>query len=148
MSGIDLQSGFGSPVSALRAEQAWRSAAAPADRMMTGEQRSFMDVMGQGGRSGPGLGPGAAESEARDAAEQLVAITFVQPVLQQLRDSNDAAPPFAPTQGERQFRALLDAELAREIASAAQFPLVDRLARDLLRLPPEPAATPNIGRIP
>ena len=147
MSGIDLQSGLGSPLSAMRAEHPWRSAAAPADRMMTGDQRSFMDVIGRGGLSAPGSGAGSAEADARDAAEQLVAITFVQPVLQQLRESDGAAPPFAPTQGERQFRALLDAELAREITSAAQFPLVDRLARDLLRLPPEPALAPDIGRI-
>lgn len=146
MSGIDLQHGFGAPLTAPHGPQAWRSTAAAADRMLTGEQRTFMDVIGRGGLSN-GSGAVPPEAEARDAAEQLVAITFVQPILQQLRDSNDAAPPFAPTQGERQFRALLDAELAREIASAAQFPLVDRLARDLLRLPPEPAVTPQSMRI-
>jgi Rod binding domain-containing protein len=73
------------------------------------------------------------EQRARAAAEQFVAIALVQPLLSQLRQSNEAAPPFAPSQGERQFRSLMDAQLAHQMVHAARFPLVDRLARDLLK---------------
>ncbi len=73
------------------------------------------------------------ELRAREAAEQLVAIGLVQPVLKELRESNRASPPFAPSQGERQFRALMDAELAQRITRAAGFSLVERLAHDLLK---------------
>ena len=77
----------------------------------------------------PGQSP---QDRARDAAEQFVALTFVQPVLKELRESSQAAPPFAPGEGEKQFRALLDAELARRIVHKERYALVDRVARDLL----------------
>jgi Rod binding domain-containing protein len=76
------------------------------------------------------------EQKARDAAEQFVALTFVQPALKSLRETNQAAPPFAPSEGEKQFRALLDAEFARKIVHKAHFGLVDRLAHDLLNPSP------------
>ncbi len=72
-----------------------------------------------------------ADTQARDAAEQLVAVVLIEPIFKLMRESNQAAPPFAPTNGEKQFRSMLDAKLAHEITSAARFPLVDRLARDL-----------------
>jgi Rod binding domain-containing protein len=149
MSDIAIKAGTGLSLG-HRADLAGSSPA----RALAARQESFLDVIARGqplGKQGTVAATGRDEerlAEARDAASQLVAITFVQPVLQQLRDSNDAAPPFAPTQGERQFRALLDAELAGEITRAAQFPLVDRLARDLLRLPPQPERMPGDGRTP
>jgi Rod binding domain-containing protein len=73
----------------------------------------------------------ALDERARDAAEQLVAVVLVEPILKQLRESSQASPPFAPTDGEKQFRSMLDAKLAHEITGAARFPLVERLARDL-----------------
>lgn len=73
---------------------------------------------------------GAAETEIREAAEQLVSATFITPVLNQIRESNNAAPPFAPTQGEKQFGALLDQRIADEIVKSSRLPIVDRLTRD------------------
>ena len=73
------------------------------------------------------------EQEARDGAEQFVAITFLQPLLKQLRETNQAAPPFAPSAGEKQMQGMMDAQLAQHIAKAERWPLVDRVARDLLR---------------
>jgi Rod binding domain-containing protein len=70
--------------------------------------------------------------QARAAAEEFVSVALVQPLLMQLRASNSAAPPFAPTQGEKQFQSLLDAELARQITRSSRFAIVDRLATDLL----------------
>lgn len=73
-----------------------------------------------------------ADQTARKGAEQFVAIALVQPVLKSLRDNNHASAPFAPTQGEKQFQSLLDADLAQRIVRTRHFPLVDRLASDLL----------------
>jgi Rod binding domain-containing protein len=73
------------------------------------------------------------EQRAREAAEQLVTQSFILPLLKQMRETDHTAPPFAPSQAEKQFRALGDAGLAQQIVHAARFPLVDRLARDLLK---------------
>lgn len=92
-------------------------------------QRSFGEVLSKAG--GPG-GPRSDEAEAWDAARDFVAMAFVQPVLKQLRETNHAAAPFAPGKGEQQFRALMDAEIARKVVRASDWPLVDRLAHRLL----------------
>ena len=73
------------------------------------------------------------EDRAQGAAEDFVSVVFVDPILKQAREMNHAAPPFAPSTGEKQFGALLDARIARQITKAAHFPIVDRLARDLQR---------------
>ncbi|TVQ63831.1 MAG: hypothetical protein EA378_00895 [Phycisphaerales bacterium] len=95
-------------------------------------QRSFAGILATDQRLQGGVG-GDAKSRAREAAEQLVSITFVQPILAQMRASEGAAAPFKPTPGEKQFGALLDAELAQQVTKAARFSLVDRVAQDLLR---------------
>ncbi len=71
--------------------------------------------------------------QAREAAQELVAVTFVQPILKQLRESNHAAEPFGPTDGEKQFQSMHDAVLSQRIVKASNVPLVDRLAADLLK---------------
>jgi len=73
------------------------------------------------------------EERARDAARKLVSTTLVEPILKQARENNRAAAPFAPTQAEKQFGSLLDHRLANDIVSASNFPIVERLAQDLLR---------------
>lgn len=96
---------------------------------LAGVQQSFLNVLG---KKLPESTAATPTERARDVAEQYVAIALVQPLLKQLRETSNAAPPFAPTQAEKQFRALTDADLAQQIVRAKQFPLVDRLARDLL----------------
>jgi Rod binding domain-containing protein len=81
-------------------------------------------------RAGAG-GSAGGQDKAREAAEEFVSVTFVQPLLKQLRESNHAAAPFAPTQGEKQFRSLADAEIARRIVKASRWGLVDRIASDI-----------------
>ncbi len=76
--------------------------------------------------------PESDEAAARNAAEQLVAITLVQPVLAQLRETNTAAPPFGPTAAEKQFGSMMDARVAQDIVHGSRFPLVDRLANSML----------------
>lgn len=94
-------------------------------------QRSFAGLLATDQRLAGGAPDG--KTRAREAAEQLVSITFVQPILAQMRASEGAAAPFKPSSAEKQFGALLDAELAQQVTRAARFPLVERVARDLLR---------------
>jgi Rod binding domain-containing protein len=74
-----------------------------------------------------------AKAEARATAEEFVAVALVQPLLAQLRESNNAWGPFAPGAHEKQFGAMLDAEYASRIARASGYGLVDRLSNDLLK---------------
>ncbi|MFI4898535.1 MAG: hypothetical protein ACIARR_11995 [Phycisphaerales bacterium JB059] len=89
-----------------------------------------------------GEAPESREARAQEAAEELVAITFVQPILAQLRETNNAAAPFGPTPAEKQFGSLQDARLAQDIVRASRFPLVDRLARNMLSDSEPGAAAP------
>lgn len=91
-------------------------------------QGGFAGVMARAQESG-----GTVESRAREAAEQLVSIALVQPLLAQLRNGNHMAPPFAPSQGEKQFQGVLDAQVAQRITRASGFGLVDRLTEVLLK---------------
>ncbi len=89
----------------------------------------FAAVLGRmGSRAGE-----TDEQMARRSAENFVAMIFVQPLLKQLRSGNHAAPPFAPTDGEKQFQGVGDAELAQRIVRATNFPLVDRITQDVLK---------------
>jgi hypothetical protein len=98
-------------------------------------QRSFSEALGAAARSdaiGERLNR-PEEAKAREAAEKLISTTLVEPILKQLRDSNNAAPPFGATPAEKQFGSLLDHRLSQDIVKSANFPIVDRVARDLLR---------------
>ena len=81
------------------------------------------------------MDPGAMtpDERAREGARQLVSTALVQPVLKSLRESNRAAAPFAPSQGERTFRAMMDTNLAQNLVKSGRWPLVDRVAQSLLR---------------
>ncbi len=93
-------------------------------------QRSFAEILSIADR-----GPLASKPEPTEVAETFVAVALVQPLLAEARKSSWAAEPFAPSDAEKQFGALMDAHVAREITRAARFPLVQRLARDMLRDP-------------
>lgn len=98
-------------------------------------QRSFAEALGAVDRA-QGLDARedrTPEARAREAAELLVSTTLIEPILKQAREANNAPPPFAPTQAEKQFGSLLDHRLAHEIVSSANFSIVDRLARNLLK---------------
>lgn len=110
-------------------ELARRPAAGVEAAGLLDRQRSFTEVLSQR-TSADGAKPAAAQ--AKETAQDFVAMAFVQPLLKQLRETNGAAAPFAPTKGEQQFRALMDAEIARKIVRASDWPLVNRLARNLL----------------
>lgn len=74
-----------------------------------------------------------SEDEATRTARDLVAVSLVQPLLKEWRESEQSPPPFGPGQAEKQFRAMQDSNLAQELTRAQHFPLVERLVRDLRR---------------
>lgn len=109
----------------------------------TGDQRSFRDLLGVSRSRTPPAPDGATpeeraeideqrEKESREAAESMIARLFLEPVLHSARENSQAAPPFAPTDAEKQFGSFIDARVALDVVKAARLPIVDRLARDLL----------------
>lgn len=110
---------------------------------MAASQQTFLAALGRADPTGTDKNS-PPEERARETARQFVAQALIHPLLKQLRESSNAAPPFAPTQAEKQFRALQDVGLAHQIAHASHFPLIDRLARDLLmRSGIKPPANPG-----
>lgn len=106
-------------------------AALGGDSSQADRQREFAAILSRG-MERPGAKQATPQEQAKDAARQLVSIALVQPLLSQLRETSQAAPPFAPTSAERQFRAMSDAQIAQDIVKASNFPLVDVLARQML----------------
>jgi len=102
----------------------------PSGANLAAVQRSFSQVLSRSSGDRPGATP---ESKTREAAAQLVSTALVQPILERLRASNQAAAPFAPNQAERTFGALLDTELAQRLTQSGNWPLVDAVASRLLR---------------
>jgi len=80
----------------------------------------------------PTLAKQTPEEAARRAAEEFVSISMVQPILASLRETEDAAAPFAPGDAERRFRPMLDAEIARRIVQREDYALVNEVARRML----------------
>lgn len=80
--------------------------------------------------------PQGVTQEARDkavkAAQDLVSVALVQPVLKHMREANKAAPPFGPGKGERMFRSMMDADIAHGLVSSGRWELVNAVARKLL----------------
>ena len=70
--------------------------------------------------------------QARQAAQQMVASTFIMPVLAKMRQSPFLVGPFAPGDTERRFGPLMDQHVADRIAAGDSFPLVDRITEHLL----------------
>ncbi|MBX3364375.1 MAG: hypothetical protein KF866_06370 [Phycisphaeraceae bacterium] len=79
-------------------------------------------------------GEGGPSESSRAIAEDLVAVTFVQPLLRQMREMQQLPPPFGPGQAEKQLSALMDERLSTQIVRASRYPLVDRLAADIDRM--------------
>ncbi|MFU8828181.1 MAG: hypothetical protein ACNA8P_01995 [Phycisphaerales bacterium] len=69
---------------------------------------------------------------AQEGAEQLVAATFIVPILQQLRESNTAAAPFGPGMYEKRLGPMLDHHIADRIVSAQRLPIVEAVRDGML----------------
>lgn len=117
---------------------------AVASREAGGMAMTFPGLLAQASRRAPssaGDGTGVrpmepapmSPDEARKSAEEFVSIALVQPVLAQLRKTNQAWGPFGPGAHEEQFGPLMDAEIGVRMTRASSFPLVDAVTRVLLR---------------
>lgn len=73
-----------------------------------------------------------AYQKTHEAAEELVSGALVKPILAELRETNQAAPPFAPGRWEKTFGPLLDEEISARIVRSSRFPLVETMTRQLL----------------
>ena len=109
-----------------------------APRMVAGgnsldEQKAFGEVLGLARGTDPDATPEQKRADAREAAEKLVARTFIEPLMRSMRESNQAAAPFAPTQAEKQFRGLMDARVAEAVVHRSDMAIVGRIADDLVR---------------
>jgi Rod binding domain-containing protein len=101
-------------------------------RASASDQADFAAVLGRH-NVGPAASASTNDSAARKAAQEFVSIALVQPILTEARETSMAAEPFAPSSAEKQLQSLQDAALAQRITSAAHFPLIDRLTRDLVK---------------
>lgn len=98
------------------------------------------------------------DTQAREAAQEFVSLSLVQPVLAQLRKTNQAWGPFKPGAHEKQFGPLIDGQIAMRLTKAQNFPLVDAIARNLLEASqrlaaaagplPGPPSAPNSSQPP
>ncbi len=71
------------------------------------------------------------------AAQEFVSVALVQPILKQMRQANQAPPPFGPGEGEKNFAHLADAQIARRIVESSNFGVVNAVEHQLLaRLSP------------
>lgn len=118
----------------------------PRLQRVIGRQEQFASILSRAAERWGTTGAAPPAPASRRAAQELVAVALVQPLLAQLRDADAAAEPFAMTPAQRQFRALLDASVALEIVRAARWPLVDRVAEQLAgrtahATPSQPAPT-------
>ena len=118
------------------------ASAAPGLPAVSGLEQSdtfarLMEASSSDGRTMPGQG--AADmadmaARARETAARFVSLTLVQPVLEQVRESNIITDgPFAPTDVERRFGPMMDAMVADRVTEGAGFPLVDMLAERLMQ---------------
>lgn len=106
-------------------------ASSAAERESLSEQASFASVLSRAGtQAGKEQSP---QERARAGAEQLVATALVQPILKQLRESNQAQEPFKPNAAEKSFRGMMDAQLAQRMVTSKGWKLVDHVADSLLR---------------
>ncbi|MBX3379295.1 MAG: hypothetical protein KF805_04320 [Phycisphaeraceae bacterium] len=103
---------------------------APSKMPKAQDQLDFAEVLGK--KTGRQLGV-PDEAKIRDAAESFVAVALVQPVFKQMRASNHAAAPFGPNKAEQQFQSLVDARVARHIVHKSNWPVVERVAQNMLK---------------
>lgn len=103
-----------------------------AQRQSLDEQASFSSVLSRA-HARPGAKDQTPQDRAREAAQQLVATALVQPILKQLRETNNAAEPFKPNPAEKSFGQMMDTELSQRIVSSRGWALVDRVTETLLK---------------
>ncbi|MBL4810492.1 MAG: hypothetical protein JKY43_10605 [Phycisphaerales bacterium] len=88
------------------------------------------------------------EATALNTAQKLIATTLIKPILAEARAARDAPAPWGQTQAEKQFGGLLDNRIADDISKAANFPIAQRIADQILKNSPnvdtQPHAKPGL----
>lgn len=91
-------------------------------------QPAFGDILAQV-RSGDSR----QASSARESAEDLVAMTLVQPLLAQMRTDVFGGGAFASGTVQDRLSPFADAAIARDIVKGSRIPLVDAIERSMTR---------------
>lgn len=102
---------------------------------------------GSAGLSGASSAP-PGHRGAREAAQQLVSIALVQPVLAQMRRDPFRTDMFHGGFAEDAFGARLDSILAERITQRSNLPLVDAIERTLGRHSVERSRDPHLPNDP
>lgn len=110
------------------------------------QQSNGLDYSGERaltmGKTAPAFGDilaqvkGARESDApsaRESAEDLVAMTFVQPLLAQMRSDVFGGGPFSSGTVQDRLSPFADAAIARDIVKGSRLPIVDAIERTFNR---------------
>ena len=138
-----ITNNLSSPATGLAGLGAGGGGATGVDAAMSRRQDDFTSVIARAKNGVGGPGAGDRAKTARDAAEQFIATALVQPILSQLRSTNQAAAPFAPTSGERSFQQMADAQTAIGFVRKSHWSFVDRIADAIERR--SAVATPTTG---
>ena len=78
-------------------------------------------------------GAGTDQKELiRNESRKLVAEAFIRPLLAQVRDQNNAAAPFGPTDAEKRFGPMIDQVVADSMTRPDRFPMVKAVERSML----------------
>ncbi|GEM_PF-2990655 len=77
------------------------------------------------------VGGGSREKQINEAAQQLVATSLVQPILDSMMKSHFREGPFAPGPVEERFMPLLNRHLSDQIVQGSNFGLVQALTDQL-----------------
>ncbi len=77
--------------------------------------------------------PKTVDPKAREAAQQLVSTTLLQPVFAAMREDPLRVEKFHGGPGERMFGSQLDTLLADRVASKTDMPLIESIAKQFTR---------------
>jgi Rod binding domain-containing protein len=109
--------------------------AVPAQRALSlspGDREQAFDALLAGKRAAGGQDAASRRAEAREAANGLVSVTFLMPMLKMMREDPFKSEMFHGGRGEEIFGAQLDEVLADRMAQSMQLPLADAVYRRIL----------------
>ena len=95
-------------------------------------------------------GSDAKEKQLKDAANQLVSVAFIKPMMAQMRESPFKNEMFHGGQGETVFQEHLDTVLADRVASRSRFSIADAIYRKIAKtagMDVKNSVAPNTGGI-
>lgn len=134
--------------------------ASPIEQARTAAQEDFASILSESvAARGGGLASkptseltqSERDTQSKQAAQDFVAVAFIQPILKQLRNSSiggELAPPLGPGPGEKQFRSLADTQVARQLVRSTNWPLIDMLTKNLRAKAGNPLSKEAVANAP